>query len=130
MRRLFGVGVLLLVLSGCSGNSSTAPTSATINMSGTWTGNLADSIGASGALRFTLVQSGSIVTGSFAAGTNGGSFNGAISGTALSGTTTPSVPTQCPATVAATVAGTTMTGTTATFNCTAAVTSTFTVIKQ
>jgi len=72
MRRLIGAGVVgsaVLVYAACGsyGSSPTAPSSPAtpkaLNLTGTWTGSLADSQG--GALvSWTLTQSGSSITGS------------------------------------------------------------------
>jgi hypothetical protein len=67
MRRTIGAIILLgLVFTGCTEKNSsgtpTSPTTPTINLSGTWTGNVTI-LTISGVMTWTLTQSGGNVTG-------------------------------------------------------------------
>jgi hypothetical protein len=134
MKRLVFI-LFALSAAACGSDSSTAaPTSATLNMSGTWSGGISDSLAGPGTVRFSLSQSGNNVTGTYATaypiGNGGGSFTGTVAGTSLSGSITQSVAGVCPFTVNANVSGSTMSGTFAAFNCTGVETGSFSVTKQ
>jgi hypothetical protein len=129
-RSLLALG---LVLSSACG-SSTSPTVSTVNLSGTYSGTITDSINGAGTLHLVLAQAGSSITGTFQsvypAGTSSGSVSGAANGLNVTALLTPSVPTLCPFNVVAIPSnfGVQLDGTAVAFDCPAE-SATFTVTR-
>ncbi len=126
---IVSVLVLIGLTAGCSSSSPTAPSE--ISVAGNWSGTLSDSLAGTGRLAFTFAQSAAALSGTWSTTysnpgyNNGGSLSGSVSGSSVTLTLTPSVPTYCPYNVTGTLSGSTLSGTYAAFNCTVAVSGTF-----
>ena len=123
--------VVTALFAGCSGSSSTAPT--TRDLSGKWVGTIIEQAG-QGTIQANIAQSGSALAGTWqttsAGGTNSGSLVGSVNNANVVATLNPSVPTQCPFNVVATVNGNVISGTYAAFTCTVASSGTISITKQ
>ena len=86
MRRVLLAVLIFGFVTGCSDSSSTAPSPSSLNVTGTWSGDLAVQ-GQTGRMTWTLTQSGTSVTGPVLVGLPNGVvlLNGTLSGT-LNGT--------------------------------------------
>jgi len=138
MRVLPVVALVIAVLGASCGDdkSPSSPTPAVPNVAGNWAGPSSDNSSGPGRIALSVAQSGSALSGTWASTFNTGYNNGgALSGSinvngSMTVTLTPSVPTSCPFNATANVSGNQASGTYAAFNCSSAVTGTFTLTRQ
>lgn len=131
VKAIISVLVLIGLATGC-GSSSSPTTPSVISIAGNWSGTLSDNFAGTGRLAFTFAQSSAALSGTWSTTysdpgyNNGGSLSGSVSGSSVTVTLTPSVPTYCPYNVTGTLNGSTsLSGTYAAFNCSVAVSGTF-----
>jgi hypothetical protein len=125
--------VALVGVVGCGGPTSPADT----NISGTWTGTIASTLGTD-SVGMTIAESSGSLSGTWSSiyasapnANNGGQLTGTKTGANVAMTLNPSVPTNCPYTFNATVtSATSLSGTFASFNCTVSLTGQLVLTKQ
>jgi hypothetical protein len=135
-RMALGTFVLACTLGGCGGQSTSSPTSVSVN--GNYSGTIQDSFYGPGSIQLTLSQTGGSLTGTYQdAFTSGAASGGSITGTvnngvSLSATLTPGNPAVCPANLTGSITngGANISGTYSAFNCTGTETGTFNVSRQ
>lgn len=131
--RVFFLILLPFILFGCASSSDSTPP---IDIGGSWTGTIQDSIGGAGNFSITISQSGASVTGVWSSTfsnsnfNNGGSTSGTVDGNSVTFILSPSNPRSCPFNAIGTISGNQITGNYAAFNCTGAITGTFSVTRQ
>lgn len=126
MKKLALLLVMCVGLSGCPGTA--------VDISGSWRGQIFNSVFGEGTISLSMIQSGSDVTGEFTVSYPGaGSVNGTVSGTVLfgffSGVMTPLNANTCGGTLSGTVGETTISGSFASPDCDPPQTGTFAVDK-
>lgn len=128
--------VLVLLWGGLATACGSPTTPGNASLAGNWAGTLSDNFAGTGTLAFTFAQSGSTLTGTWSTAyanpgyNNGGSISGNVNGSSVTAVLSPSVPTTCPFNVVGTRNGSLLSGTYAAFNCSVAVSGTFTATKQ
>jgi len=135
IRFRFTVGIVLALLMGCGGGSSSPTAPSTLSVAGTWNGSISDAIEGTGSAQLTIAQTGTSLSGTYGVnypniGNTSGTFTGSISGASMSATLTPSIPTVCTSAVTATVNGNQITGTYAATNCSASDSGSINLTKQ
>jgi hypothetical protein len=136
-RIILGTFVLACALGGCGGQSTSSPTSVSVN--GNYSGTIQDSFYGAGSIQLTLSQTGGSLMGTYqdafpaVGAASGGSLTGTVNnGVSLSATLTPGNPTICPFNLTGSITngGAAISGTYSAFNCTGTETGTSSVTRQ
>jgi len=133
-RNVMASGLLLVALLGCNGGTS--PSSADIDLTGTWVGTVQENIGGSGTFRATLSQSGSVVSGSWVIAfparriENAGRLEGTVIASSLTATLTPLDRRTCLSNLSAISDGDQMRGTYLAVNCAGIAAGSFSTVRR